>query len=144
MNETEQRVACVKALRWLMNNFPYKKDPESEAEKMCNAIFVYVKAAAELLDTRVLTLEEAMLGNTGLDIAPYVWVEIKGREDIFLGYLREPYCTRRLEFNVHETFTVERSYPVSRDYPRTDYMKTIRCWTHKPTEEQREAVKWDD
>jgi hypothetical protein len=26
----------------------------------------------------------------------------------------------------------------------TDYNKAWRCWTHKPTDEQREAVKWDE
>lgn len=30
------------------------------------------------------------------------------------------------------------------DYPIDQYNKTWRCWTARPTEEEKRAVKWDD
>lgn len=36
---------------------------------------------------------------------------------------------------------LERCYP---KYIPEDYGKTWRCWSAKPTDEQRKAVKWDD
>ena len=93
---------------------------------------------------RILSLGEAIEGKNGLEIDPYVFVEIKGREDIFIGSVSDisHYNYPDLSFRVGESFQISRNFP-GKIYLNTDYMKTVRCWTHKPSKEQRKAVKWD-
>ena len=96
-------------------------------------------------EPRILSLGEAIEGKNGLEIDPYVFVEIKGREDIFVGAVNDVshYNYPNLRFGVGECFQINRSSPASKSYLNTDYMKTVRCWTHKPSKEQRKAVKWE-
>lgn len=118
-----------------------------------SALFVYIgrKQAKDILDllkgqvARILSLEETIEGKNGLEIDPYVFVEIKGREDIFIGEINDAshYNYPNLSFGVGECFQINRSSRVSKVYLNTDYMKTVRCWTHKPSKEQRNAVKWE-
>ena len=96
-------------------------------------------------EPRILSLVEAIDGKNGLEIDPYVFVEIKGREDIFIGEVNDVshYNYPNLSFDVGECFQINRSFPASNIYLNTDYMKTVRCWTHKPSKEQRKSVKWE-
>ena len=96
-------------------------------------------------EPRMLSLGEAIGGKNGLEIDPYVFVEIKGREDIFIGSVNDAshYNYPDLRFGVGECFQINRSFPASKIYFNTDYMKTVRCWTHKPSKEQRMAAKWE-
>ena len=96
-------------------------------------------------ETRILSLGEAIKGENGLEIDPYVFVEIKGREDIFIGAVSDVshYNYPNSIFDVGECFQINRSFPASKNYLNTDYMKTVRFWTHKPSKEQRKAVKWE-
>jgi len=52
-----------------------------------------------------------------------------------------------LECNIEDEWVVHwRTYDIIIPYLDTwekDYGKTWRCWTKKPTEEQKRAVKWD-
>lgn len=95
-------------------------------------------------EPRILSLGEAIEGKNGLEIDPYVFVEIKGREDIFIGSVSDisHYNYPDLSFRVGESFKINRNFP-EKIYLNTDYMKTVRCWTHKPSKEQRRAVKWE-
>ena len=97
-------------------------------------------------EARILSLREAIEGKNGLEIDPYVFVEIKGREDIFIGSVSDlsHYNYPDFNFGVRECFQINRDFPASKIYLNTDYMKIVRCWTHKPSKKQREAVKWDD
>ena len=96
-------------------------------------------------EPRILSIGEAIDGKNGLEIDPYVFVEIKGREDIFIGAINDAshYNYPDLSFGVEECFQINRSFPASKIYLNTDYMKTVRCWTHKPSKEQRAEVKWE-
>ena len=96
-------------------------------------------------EPRILSLGEAIEGKNGLEIDPYVFVEIKGREDIFIGSVNDAshYNYPDLSFGVRECFQINRSFPASKIYFNTDYMKTVRFWTSRPTEEQRKAVEWN-
>ena len=112
-------------------------------------IMEYIDDALTLLkeqEPRILSLGEAIEGKNGLEIDPYVFVEIKGREDIFIGTVNDAshYNYPNLVFDVGECFQINRSFPASKNYLNTDYMKTVRCWTHKPSKEQRKAVKWNE
>jgi len=97
-------------------------------------------------EARILSLGEAIEGKNGLEIDPWVFVELKGREDIFIGSVNDAshYNYPDSSFGVRKFFQINRNFPASKIYPYTDYMKTVRCWTHKPSEEQRKAVKWDE
>ena len=97
-------------------------------------------------EPRILSLGEAIEGKNGLEIDPFVLVKIKGREDIFIGSVNDVshYNYPDLSFDVRECFQINRNFPASKIYHNTDYMKTVRCWTHKPSKEQRKAVKWND
>jgi len=104
-----------------------------------------VKDLLKEQEPRILSLGEAIDGKNGLEIDPYVFVEIKGREDVFIGAVTDVshYNYPNLTFGVGECFQINRSFPTSKHYLNTDYMKTVRCWTHKPSKEQRKAVKWE-
>lgn len=95
----------------------------------------YVFDALELLkayEPRVMTLEE-------IDDDDAYWFEEKygkkslGRNVLIINIeedAREPYITFVYTYG-------EASYKIS------EYGQTWRLWTSKPTDEQREAVKWD-
>ncbi len=123
------------------NDCPYAGEDESCVEKMSMDALALLKEQ----EPRILSLGEAIEGKNGLEIDPYVFVEIKGREDIFIGTVTDVshYNYPNLVFDVGECFQIDRSFSASKNYLNTDYMKTVRCWTHKPSKEQRRAAKWE-
>ena len=52
-----------------------------------------------------------------------------------------------LECDIEDAWTVQwRTYDNTKEYLESwekDYGKTWRCWTKKPTEEQKRSVKWE-
>ena len=122
--------------------FEAQKEQTWKAE---NALRCLKKELLKEHEPRILSLGEAIEGKNGLEIDPYVFVEIKGREDIFIGEVNDTshYNYPNLVFDVGECFQINRSFLASKNYINTDYMKTVRCWTHKPSKEQRQAVKWE-
>lgn len=105
-----------------------------------------IKDALALLkeqEPRVMTLEEALVdNNNSIEISPYVFVEIKGRNDIFIGSVHDDiygdYHSNDIKVRVYRIWMSD-----SKTYPKADYMKTVRFWNRKPTDEQRQAVKWE-
>ena len=77
-------------------------------------------------ESRVLTLEEVLVGDE-------CWFEYingsRGYADVYVQDNRTAIIYR----------TTTRPVEVS----LTDYIKKWRCWSYRPTEEQRKAVKWD-
>lgn len=109
---------CLSAWRHC-DKCPYK--PPRCAELLTDAM-----ALLEAQEPRVMTLEEALGGDE-------CWVEYPnggcGYADCYLSYTTKGadiYRTMKHDFNV----------------PLATYGKTWRCWTSRPTDEQREAVKW--
>ena len=89
--------------------------------------------ALELLkeqEPRVLTLDEVLSQEWD-----YVYIETEHRP-----YSKEieAYCGTH---TIYCSTTVVHKRQTSGD---SEYGKTWRCWTAKPTDEQRKAVKWDD
>ena len=91
-------------------------------------------------EARVLTLDE--LWDCG-DNEP-VYLEYKlPNENIIKPAIFQPECS---------TFTPEgddymcitSTWRASGFYSQSEYGKTWRCWNHKPTFEQRKAVKWNE
>lgn len=71
-----------------------------------------------------------------------IWLEIKGKEPIPC-LLRE--CRDRMMFGRYERlmyFDVVGSYRES-GYMLKNYGVKWRCWTERPTDEQREATPWN-
>lgn len=92
---------------------------------------------------RVMTLEEALVdNNNSIEISPYVFVEIKGRNDIFIGSVHDDiygdYHSDDIKVRVYRIWMSD-----SKTYSKADYMKTVRFWNRKPTDEQRLEVKWE-
>lgn len=91
-----------------------------------------VKAIYELLkaqEPRVLTLEEVTAGDE-------CWLEHKSG---VCGYVDCYICTGNRSVEVWRT---SKQGPDYLSWER--YLKGWRCWSARPTDEQREAVKWQD
>lgn len=94
----------------------------------CNPAARDALALLKEQEPRVMTLEEALGGDE-------CWVEYPnggcGYADCYMSYTTngaDIYRTMQHDFNV----------------PLDTYGKSWRCWTSRPTDAQREKVKWDD
>ena len=111
--------------------------PYPESEIPCTRALA--RDALELLkaqEPRVMTLEEV---EDALDTV--VWVDRP-----LIDNTSDEYAL--IDAYSRKTQIVELRYPFcDKDYrERADYAtygKTWRCWTSRPTDEQREAVKWE-
>lgn len=132
MTELEK---VMKELSWLLSSFPLQKSPIDAADRMCNAINMYCNDALALLkrqEPRVLTLEEtiALCGEP-------VWVE----ENTLHG----AYGAWGVVKGLHEQYKAVNIGGVRFGYwARAKYNITWRCWTARPSDGQRKAVKWDE
>jgi len=80
-------------------------------------------------EPRVLTLEEVTTGDE-------CWFEHKSG---VCGYVDCYICTGNQSVEVWRT---SKRGPDYLSWER--YLKSWRCWSAKPTDEQRESVKWDE
>ena len=133
---------------------PYEKDKE---EKQKNCIALLARDALELLkaqEARVMTLDEVKeigrfeFDNTDRSKETVVWFE-KRNGNSFNGRL----APSRIEYCYHPEYGddeycdsvtqyVSGSEVTSRLHCGV-YGKYWRCWTQRPTDEQREKVKWN-
>lgn len=110
----------------------------------------YVEDAIAMLkemEPRVLTLEEVM--STPKDVA--IWQEIKDEPDYKyeISPVAEP-----MEIIIDDNWDfwtgkkkdtyVGIRFASEGHMPKESYGKDWRCWTSRPTDEQRKAVKWND
>lgn len=142
-----EREKVIKELSWIVFNFPLQENPKDEADRMCNAVNTYCNNALALLkeqEARVMPWEKVdKSGNT------YVWAEIRS---FISGEKALIYCTIvNSEFFCKIYRLIEESgmewTRTEEDYNRDDFRGAHsgwRCWTARPTEEQRKAVKWGD
>ena len=85
-----------------------------------------VRALVKALEPRVLTLDEALE-------ADVCWLEISGSDRVppcRIGGLNDFFSIRRID-QTHEVCA------------KKNYGWLLRCWSARPTEEQRKAVKWN-
>ena len=66
-----------------------------------------------------------------------VWIEVPQSDEIW------PALLRREDWFDDPTWAM-RGYALAGYYRDEGYGRDWRCWTARPTDEQREAVKWDD
>lgn len=101
-------------------------------------IAALMKDAEELLkaqEPRVMTLETIL--NEYRD-AP-LYLEIQGG-----GYCDWAYWYRKPKRGILTLRWYHEDEAWGAGVPLDEYRKTWRCWTSRPTDEQREAVKWDE
>lgn len=111
---------------------PYRKD-------ICYGTVGLMADALALLkaqEARVMTLEE-------IEDALYnvVWLDIPGAENLADGFSLIMAYSRKNGYVLLDSPFGDN--PSQDRFEYTDYNKTWRCWTSRPTDEQREAVKWD-
>ena len=83
-------------------------------------------------EPRVLTLDE-LRSLDGTD--HFVWLEDNGEYELYDCYAEVTTYRNNVELN---TFGREVEFEPDNE----EYGKTWRCWSARPTEEQRKAVKW--
>lgn len=85
-------------------------------------------------EPRVLTLDEL---RALYDTVHFVWVEDNGDDNCFNGYAEVDVYKEKVEL-------FEFGNEVQWEPDNDNYGKTWRCWSARPTDEQREAVPWQD
>ena len=111
---------------------PYRKDICYGTVGLMNDALSLLKAQ----EARVMTLEEI---EDALDNV--VWLDIPGAENLADGFSLIMAYSRKNGFVLLDSPFGDN--PSQDRFEYTDYNKTWRCWTSRPTDEQREAVKWD-
>ena len=118
-------------------NFYWTDGEKIPTEDLIEAFELAVKALEEQ-EPRVLTLDELRSLN-GTD--HFVWLEDNGGYTLNGGYaLYDCYAEVTAYRNNVELNTFGREVEFEPD--NEEYGKTWRCWSARPTEEQRKAVKW--
>ena len=121
---------CAKDYRCFGPECPYKKPPKLWSS--CNTELA--RDALSLLkaqEPRVLTVDE-------VKAIPYdddIWIETEyyvGKITIFAATINTKGLRGVMVYGSHKTYDYEA------------YNKLWRCWTARPTNEQRKAVKWDE
>lgn len=110
--------------------------PGSTGQSACLHTANALTAAAELLEAqgpRVMTLEEIPRHDGA------VLFEVRNKDEwaVFSSWDRN----RRSKWMI---FAFGTNYGHVTGFNIDVYGKTWRCWTSRPTDAQREAVKWDD
>lgn len=93
------------------------------------------KDAIELLkalEPRVVKMSELTAGEPML-----VWLEDIDKEETVAGMIFD-YVPGRLGFKLTYHGCMDRIYPLI-----DEYLTRWRCWTSRPTDEQREAIPWN-
>lgn len=119
MTDREKVIKTLQGIRIALDMDGHHNDAQAVADAL---------ALLKEQEPRVLTLEEALKANP-------VWFETHGLVSpaiIDHGESKAGFCV--IVFG-------EDNW---NDYPISQYNKTWRCWTSRPTDEQRKAVKWDD
>lgn len=112
---------------------------EPEGKRSCKLHQMRVDALTLLKAQapRVMTLEEL---EDALDTV--VWLDIPNTENLADGYSLIMAYSHKNGFIFLESPFGDN--PSQDRFEYKDYGITWRCWTSRPTDEQREAVKWDE
>lgn len=101
-----------------------------------NGVMADALALLEAQETRVMTWQEIV--DTAPQM-PFIWLESKENNDrVFQSILFKTW----LLDSIVTIITVMTQGWLFEGY-HVDYGKTWRCWTSRPTDAQREAVKWE-
>ena len=99
---------------------------ENDSAILCRDALELLKAQ----EPRVLTPSE-------LQPDVLVWIEVPQSDEIW------PALLRKTDWFGHPTWAM-RGYALAGYYLHDGYGRDWRCWSARPTDEQRKAVKWDE
>lgn len=128
-----EREKVMKDLSWLIFNFPWQENPKDDADRMCNAIHTYCNDALGLLKGP----EPRVLYSTEIDIDTVYWMEQRN--------INQPWPVAFISLRGNPDKLVYEDYYGDK-WTISGYCvgeKGWRCWTSRPTEEQRKAVPWE-
>lgn len=100
-----------------------------DALELINYQHEHIEAFLKELTPRLLTFKQI----NGI-VSGVVWVELKDRQQV------EPWIVLYGKI-WHPDYNV--GYECWEVCKEDEYNRVVRCWTAKPTEEQRNAVKWE-
>lgn len=104
---------------------PYKTDLMQCINHLCADALTLLKEQ----EPRVMTVDEVQLDEL-------VWIEVPQSDEIWPALLREVDWFGHLKWEMV-------GYAIARSFLHDGYGRDWRCWTARPTDEQREAVKWE-
>lgn len=125
----------VNDFRWEpgKNDAEYIKLLESsrnEWQKIAQKAIAKLKALSKAHEPRVMTLDEVVITEPGT----VIWLEDYDKPTIIPGLVDRVFIwTKVIDFQL-----VQRTVTADLDV----YGTTWRCWTSRPTDEQREATPW--
>lgn len=104
-----------------------------------NAIDMAIKAL-QAQEPMVMTLDEV----AALPDGSIVWLEDNDKPDVIVGLLRDVLLTANDHIVVAIHFATVRNQLLEVVTAMADdYGIRWRCWTSRPTDEQREAIPWE-
>lgn len=115
---------------------PDRWDVYSELRDMVDDIIALLKAQ----EPRVMTLEEIdnRLAESSEEYNKIFWAEVKSRTRYSFGVFQ----LSILDDDDYEALLLGCSW--SALYRRSSYGIRWRCWTSRPTDEQRKEARWDE
>ena len=129
----------IRALENCTDEIKCRDCPWETCETFCLSVSVpldLAKAALSLLNAqkpRVMMYDEMMK-------AEICFLEVKGIEEI------DPFIRYEVDDKSYWTspYTNSKDNPFELLAEQEEYLINARCWTSRPTDEQREAAKWDE
>ena len=120
---------CCAAYEYKCNDCPYQDDGGAEDGCYSDELKTDALSLLKAQEPMVMALEEIQEGK------PY-WLEMR--------CIASEYAICKLNDNGDSAFLDFAVQYGDKTLESNGYGKTWRCWTSRPTDEQREAVKWDE
>jgi len=117
------REEAINKLEYLINS-PVGRE---EIDETCYEVMDYLSAQ----EPRVVKISELTSGEPML-----VWLEDIDKDETVAGMIFD-YVPGRFGFKLTDIGSMDRIYPLI-----DEYLTRWRCWTSRPTDEQREATPW--
>jgi hypothetical protein len=133
MNDLISRAAVLEVIE-AVKNLTWSQS----GKVLCGKMYSQIKdipAVYKAQEPRVMTLDEVVTAKPGT----VVWLEDFNKPDVISGLLKRLFIyTKVIDFLIVKE---EVNNEVTADLEV--YGSGWRCWTSRPTDEQREAVKWE-
>ena len=127
---------CVSPVTYTCGDCPYQDNRVECKRRALNDALALLKAQ----EPRVMTLEEIdnRLAESSEEYNKIFWAEVKSRTRYSFGVFQ----LSILDDDDYEALLLGCSW--SALYRRSSYGIRWRCWTSRPTDEQRKEARWDE
>ena len=122
MTEQQLRARVIAGLEWIAESYT------GVERRIADEALAVLKAQ----EARIVKISELSSGEPML-----VWLEDIDKEETVAGMIFD-YVPGRFGFKLTNIGGIDRIYPKIEDY-----LSRWRCWTSRPTDEQRKKVKWN-